>query len=221
MIADSLVTDTITDTLIANPLSWETIINAQHNLAVSQYNLAMYGITALLGLVAVALGLNWWSAKRENTIKKLKDDFKTMENRIKTMEDRVKKDVDEKLGNVSKKLGNVDTKIQLMDKKMAKFDAQKARLFALGAQQAKVFSVAAHWWAIAIINYTNPKVDDKEFTRISVDAVIDSLKECIDKNIELEDEDRKTIEAALSCISGTLDKEKKEIEDLLKKLPKK
>ena len=211
----------LTSPVRGDSLNWETvklIINSQHNLAV-------IGISVLVGVALLIVIINIGIIKdkvmrdmkktMKKTIKELKDDFKAME-------DRVEKEVDGKLEDVDKKMQLTDEKMKLdnklMGEEMALFDAEKSRLFALTAHQAGVFNKEAYWWARAIIGYANPKVDYKDMIKLSVDSVIESLEKCIEEKQKLKDEDRKEIEEALSHIPDTLDREKKKIEDLLKKL---
>ena len=220
-------------------LNWETakqIIEFQRDVTNKQYNIAALGIAAIVILVVIALGINFWFIRREvrrdmeKAIKKLMDDFNTMQAKIRMDASRKLGEVD---GAVDGKLGEVDKKMQLMNKKMESMDEKiewmdkirkwsdrsNAMVSVIVFAQIKDFSAAAYWSAEVIKGYANLKIDAKDDIKLWVDMLIDSLKECLKEDEKLESGYRKEIEKALSHIPESLNKEKKEIEGLLKKLP--
>ncbi|MCK4307837.1 hypothetical protein KAW50_06405 [candidate division WOR-3 bacterium] len=228
MIADSLVTDT----LIANPLHWETvklIINSQHNLAV-------IGISVLVGVTLLIVAFNWLSIRSdvEKIIEKVDEKLEKVDKKMQLMDkilqltNKKMKTMNKMLQSMNKKteltdemLQLVNEKTKLMDKEIAKFNTDKSRLFAIAARQSGEFDAEAYWWAKALKGYASPEARSENLIRTSVKNLTTSLKECLKKDEKLEDEVREKIEEALPHIPESLDKEKKKIEDLLKKLPKK
>lgn len=186
------------------PLWWDSIrliIQSQSSLAQSQSDLAMYGITVLIA-IALLLGTASWFTNvylfRREREREREEDFKKLSERIKDDIEKMEKKVAE----------NVDTKIKL-------FDAEKARLFALSAQNGQVWESAATWWARAIKGYIEVYKDG--LVRICVNNVIKNLGKCK----TLKEDEKKEIEKHISFIPRILDAEKKQIEDMLDKLSKK
>lgn len=196
----------VTNLTESGPLTWDMakqIIQCQHNLAI-------YGITALVGVTAGLLIITWvWNLflrrhELNKAIGSLKADMTAKEKEglaklTKEMKDEIGKIKEEIEKNVSER--------------MILFDAEKARLFALASQQLKVWDNAAIWWATAIEGYVKCKMED--LVRISVDQLNASLEQCK----TLTDEKKKTIEGHLSFIPPILSQEKEQIEDKLSKLP--
>lgn len=188
-------------------LSWDIM----KQIVQSQYNLAAYGLMAVIAVAVLVAGGSWvttfYLSRREvrRIIESLRsemrsareEDFAELEKRIKEEIDKLKKMVEE------------DTK-----DKIELFDAEKARLFALSGQNAQLWSRAAYWWAKAIKRYT--ELNQDELVRVSVDGVIKNLNKCE----RLKDADKKDIEKYISFIPNILEKEKEKIEAKLAELSK-
>ncbi len=208
----------ITNLAESGPLTWDMakqIIQSQHTLAI-------YGITAVVGVAAVLLvySLIWnvflrrhelqratESLRREITTK-IKEDFAKLSERTKDeigkMENRLDKTVEERMIRFDK----------TVEERMIRFDAETARLFAISAKQEEMWDKESVWWAEAIEGYH--KAESAEGLRIAVDQLNTALGKCK----KLEDDDKEQIKKCLPLIPKILGDEKKQIEDKLKKLPK-
>lgn len=193
-------------------LSWDTIrliIQSQSNLAQSQSNLAMYGITVLVAVAVLLAGASWvtnfYLVRRE------------LRRAIESLRSEITASREENYGRLASLMRDEVEKMkkaveESVQQKMKSFDADKARLFALSAQQGQVWESAAFWWAIAIKGYLEVKKD--ALVRISVDNVIENLERCE----RLEDDTKKEIERYISSIPRILEEEKKQIETKLNEL---
>lgn len=193
-------------------LSWETvklIIDSQHKMAI-------YGITVIVILVGIAISASWlWNFYVNKH--KMEETVKSLGMRITAEADkRIQKEIDKVKGEIEKsneeKIKAFEAKIE---KKMIGFDADKARLFALAAQQSKVWDKAAYWWSRAIVGYLLSNKDS--LVRIAVDSTYKVLKACE----YLEDEDRKAINDSVASIPEILAEEKEQILKRIKELPNK
>lgn len=183
-------------------LSWDVA----KQIIQTQNNIAIIGISVLVGVAVLLLGGTWiynvyLNTRRLNNIadnlsKKIAIDLtKKADEIIKTEIDKMKEEIKKDL-----------------DEKLILFEAEKARLFALSCKQSNNWESCGDWWATAIINYAKVKID--KGIRISVDA----LNTALDKCEKLDAEKKKNIEKCLDYIPSILDKERKEIEAKLKKL---
>ncbi|NVM56095.1 MAG: hypothetical protein HWN66_20530 [Candidatus Helarchaeota archaeon] len=192
----------------SEPLWWDSIrliIQSQSSLAQFQYNLAMYGITLLIAIALLLATASWltnvYIIRRERK-REREEDFEKLS---KGISERIKKEIEE----MEKKIR------ESIDKEFILFNAEKARLFALAAWNAKLWEGGARWWASAIEGYA--KAGEEEIVRISVNSLIQSLQNCK----KIENDDKKKIENKLGFIPKILYEEKKQIEDMLDKLSKK
>lgn len=190
------------------PISWEMA----KQIIQSQNNLAIYSITALLGLAALLGGASWFTniylVRRElrSTIKSLeskitikeKDAFTELAKQIKEEVTKIKKEVEESI-----------------EQKMILFDADKARLFAIVNRQSEKWENAASWLATAIIGYA--KIGKDKMLRISVDALNENLEKCK----ELKDKNKERIKECFPFIPEILSKEREQIKEKLDRLPTK
>ena len=190
----------------AGPLTW----NMAKQIIQSQHTLAIYGITAVVGLAILVVAASWlWNLylhKRElqRAIKSLrseittkaKEDFAKLSERTKDDIGRIKKEIEKSV-----------------EERMVLFDAEKARLFALASAQLKDWETTAVWFAIAIEGYD--KAEKEEMLRICVDALNANLAACK----KLSESNKQRIKKCLPFIPEILQKEKEQIEDKLKKLP--
>lgn len=188
-------------------LSWDIV----RQIIQSQHNLATLGIIVIIAVAALVAGASWFTnfyiSRRElrHAIESLKAEIvatraENYRQLVGVMKDEIKK-LEEVVG-------------EKIDKKIASFDADKARLFALSAQNAQLWDAAAAWWAIAIEGYT--KIKEHGLVRTSVNNVLKNLQ----KSETLRDNDREDIKKCLSFIPEILQKEREQIKEKLDKLPK-
>ena len=202
----------------AGPLTWDMakqIIQSQHTLAI-------YGITAVVGLAILVVAASWlWNlylhkrelqraieSLRSEITTKAKEDFAKLTERVKDEVAEMKKEIEK---SVEERMTRFD---KTVEERMVLFDAEKARLFAITAAQSKVWDRASFWWAQALKGYA--KTRQVDLLRVAVNAVNISLEKCE----KLGDYDRKSVRDCLPSIPEILKEEKKQIEDKLKKLPK-
>jgi len=184
----------------SGPLTWDMakqIIQSQHTLAI-------YGITAVVAVAAGLMVASWlWNLflRRHE-----------LERAIESLKSEITARVEEDFSKLAKKTEEEIEKN--VAKKMMELDADKARLFAISARQSAVWGRASMWWAEAIESYA--KIGQEHLLRVTVDALNEDLGKCK----KLEHKERKAIKKCLSSIPETLNKEKEQIEDKLKKLPK-
>ncbi len=188
-------------------LSWDIM----KQIVQSQYNLAVYGLMAVIAIAVLVAGGSWvttfYLSRREvrRIIKSLRSEMRSArEEDFAELEKRIK----EEIGKL-KKMVKEDTEY-----KIEVFDAEKARLFALSSEHAQLWSRAASWWAEAIKRYS--ELNEDALVRVSVDSVIQNLNKCE----RMEDADKKKIEKYISFIPNILKEEKEKIEAKLAELSK-
>ncbi|GAG67031.1 unnamed protein product [marine sediment metagenome] len=196
----------ITNLAESGPLTWDMakqIIQSQHTLAI-------YGITAVVGLAILVVAASWlWNLylhkrKLQRAIESLRSEITTKAKEdFAKLTERVKDEVAEMKKQIEKSVA----------KRMTEFNAEKARLFALAADQSKLWERASFWWAEAIEGYA--KAESEKGIRIAVDALNSRLGKCK----KLGDGLKESIKKHLSFIPKILGEEKEQIEDKLKKLP--
>jgi len=202
----------------AGPLTWDMakqIIQSQHTLAI-------YGITAVVGVAAVLLvfSLIWnvflrrhelqratESLRREITTK-IKEDFAKLTERFKDEVAKMKKEIEK---SVEERMTRFD---KTVEERMTLFDAEKARLFSFATYQMKNWEGTAVWFAEAIEGYA--KTREEDMLRKCVDTLNATLAACK----KLSDSDKQKIKKCLPFIPEILKEEKEQIEDKLNKLPK-
>lgn len=197
----------VTNVAESEQLSWDMA----KQIIQSQSNLAIYGITVLVGLAVALMAASWiWnlllrrheldraieSLKSEIT-SKIEEDFTKLTKRFNDEAAKMRKEIEKSVA-----------------KRLTEFDAEKSRLFALIADQSKLWDRASFWWAEAIEGYA--KAESEKGIRIAVDA----LNNCLGKCKELRDDLKESIKKHLSFMPEILGEEKEQIEDKLKKLPK-
>ena len=187
-------------------LSWDMakeIIQAQSTLAI-------YGITAVVGLAVVVVAASWiWNfflhkRELERAIVSLKSVL-TAEGKRDFME--LTKRVNDKIEKIKKEIE------KSVEERLTEFNAEKARLFAFANMQLKTWEQAANWWAIAIKGYAKTGMEDG--LRLAVDQLVMSLGKCE----KLNDKYKKSVSKCLSSIPRILQEEKEQIEKKLKELP--
>ncbi len=201
----------------SGPLTWDMA----KQIIQSQHNLAMWGITILVGLAVLLVAGSWiWSLllrrhelqkaieslKREITTK-IKEDFAKLTERFKDEVAKMKKEIEKR---VEERMTRFD---KTVEERMMLFDAEKARLFAIAAYQMKKYETTVVWFAEAIEGYA--KTGTEDILRTSVDALNANLAACK----KLSERSKQEIKKCLPFIPEVLKKEKKQIEDKLKKLP--
>ena len=207
-----------TNLAVSESLSWDLA----KQIIQSQHNLAMYGLTVLVGVAVVLLAGSWiWhfrlhKRELEEAIKSLKAAL-TAEGKRDFME--LTKKVNDELEKIKKEIEkNVEQRMTRFDKtgeeRMILFNAEKARLFGFANAQLKAWEAAVSWWTEAVVGYA--KMGEEKLVRAVVDMVIVGLDQCK----KLEDDVREKIKKSLSSIPETLRKEREQIEDKLRKLPK-
>ena len=178
----------------------------------SQHNLAMIGISLLVGIAVLLLAGSWiWhfrlhKRELEEAVESLKSaliaeakkDFMELTTRVKDEVEKMKKEIEKSV-----------------EERLIVFDAEKARLFALATYQMKEYEATAAWFAEAIGGYA--KTRQEGLLRVCVNALISNL--AVSK--KLSESDKQRIKKCLPFIPEILKKEKEQIEDKLKKLPKK
>ena len=147
----------VTNVAESEQLSWDIA----KQIIQSQSNLAIYGITALVGVAAVLLVFSWiWnvflrrhelqrameSLRREITTK-IEEDFAKLTERFKDEIGKMKKEIEK---SVEERMTRFD---KTVEERMTLFDAEKARLFALAAYQLKQYEATVVWFAEAIEGY--------------------------------------------------------------------
>lgn len=192
----------------SEPISWEMA----KQIIQSQSNLAMLGITVLVGIAVLLMAGNW--------ILNIYIHKQELQKITESLSKRIDKKQEEALENLTKKLEDNTAKIkkeveESIDKRMILFDADKARLFALVNRQSEKWENSASWLATAIIDYA--KIGKDKMLRISVDALNEDLKECK----ELKDKNKELIKKCLHFIPETLSKEREQIKETLNSLPTK
>lgn len=200
-------TPLITTLAESEQLSWDMA----KQIIQSQSNLAMIGITVLVGLAVVLLAFSWiWhfrlhKSELERAVESLKSEITT-----KVEEDFTKltKGLDDKAGKTREEIE------KSIAQRMRLFDAEKARIFAFANMQLKEWETGVGWWTEAIEGYAEARREDG--LRIAVDGLRDTLEFCE----KLEDDKREGIKKCLPLIPAILRTEKKQIEDRLNKLPK-
>ena len=196
----------VTNLVESGPLTWDMakqIIQSQHNLAI-------YSITALVGVTAGLLIITWvWNLfLRKHELNKAIESLKAeMTAKEKEAFAELAKETKDEIGEIKEEIEKT------VSERMILFDAEKASLFALANSQAGHWDVAATWWAIAIEGYARSNLAN--MVRISVNALNASLTQCQ----KLGNKGKKTIEGHLSSIPPILSQEKEQIEDKLSKLP--
>lgn len=196
-----------TNLAASESLSWDMA----KQIIQSQSNLAMYGITVLVGVTILLMAGTWvrnfYLRRRE------------LERAIESVKSEITSKVEEDFTKLTEgfkdEIGKMREEIEKsVEKRMILFGAEKARLFAFANGQLKVWETAVDWWAEAIVGYD--EAEHKELLRTAVDALNGDLDECK----KLEDHVKENIKKSLSSIPEILRKERKQIEDKLKKLPK-
>ncbi len=197
----------ITNLSESEQLSWDMA----KQIIQSQSNLAIIGISVLVGIAVLLMAGSWiWNfglnkRKLKKAIESLKSEIATKEEEnfiklTKRLEDRVEKIKQEIEKSITER--------------MILFDAEKARLFAFANGQVKGWENAVGWWATAIKGYA--KAGEEKLLRVTVDALNMDLGKCE----KLEDDKKKQIKNCLFSIPEFLQKEKKQIEGKLNKLPR-
>ncbi len=199
------------------PVSWDML----RQIIQTQEWLAYYAITATLVLVGIILAATWLSNfivhrqainKAIEEIKKetrevLKEDYATCIKRIESKVQEIEKGVGKSIGKeIAKLREDISREITLLE-------AEKARVFAIVAEEAKGdMSAVCDWWATAIIKYV--KASNDEGIRISVDALVRTLTKC--KSMEKNELD--SVKQCINLIPSILNKEKQQIENSIDKL---
>ena len=212
----------------SGPLTWDMakqIIQSQHTLAI-------YGITAVVGVAAVLLvfSLIWNVFLRRHELKKAieslkseiftkgKEDFAKLTTETKDAIGKMKKEIDktieERMTRFDKTIEERMTRFdKTAEERMTRFDADTARLFVLTGYQMKEYEGTAVWCAKAIEGYA--KAREEALLRTCVDALNANLVECK----KLSDSDKQKIKKCLPSIPEILKEEKEQIEKKLNKLP--
>lgn len=195
------------DLAASESLSWDIakqIIQAQHSLAI-------YGITVVVAVAASLMVAAWirnfYLRRRE------------LERAIESVKSGITSKVEEDFTKLTKRFNDQAVKMKdeiqrTIEERMILFDAEKARLFGLASEQVKNWEDAVDWWAEAIVGYA--KAGEKNILRL----VVDALNWDLDKCKKLKDDKKERIKKSLSSIPKILRKERDQIEDKLKKLPK-
>lgn len=192
----------------AGPLTWDMakqIIQSQHTLAI-------YGITAVVAVAAGLMLASWiWNVflrrhELERAIESLKSEITThAEKDFMKLTGRVKDEIDKMKKEIEKSVSQETIFL----------DAEKSRLFALTNTQMNEWENAALWWGMAVKGYA--KAQKESLLRVSVEGLSGILEKCQ----KLTDKDKEQIKGYLSLVPEILWLEKEQIEDKLKKLPKK
>lgn len=197
----------VTNVAESQQLSWDIA----KQIIQSQSNLAIYGITALVGVAILLMAGSWiWNIylrrheleraieflKSEITIK-LKEDFTKLTKRFNDEAVKMREEIEKSV-----------------EERMILFDAEKARLFGLSCIDSKSWESGAAWWAEAITGYA--KGENEHAVRMAVDGLDLVLGKCE----KLKDSDKEEVKKCLPFIPEILREEKEQIEDKLKKLPK-
>ncbi len=198
----------LTSPVLGDSLNLETaklIINSQHDMA-------MYGITVVVGLFALLLILYWLlqiplaNRKIDNAIKneitgKASEEFK-----------KYTQELDKKLEDNSKKM---DEKMEALDDYMFLLhSAETSRLHANNAELRKLWDTAALWWSRAVKSYAETHIQEK-LLRVAVNGLMGNLQKCE----KLNEKGKEEIKECLPDIPDILSTEKRSIEKKLDKLP--
>lgn len=207
----------VTNVAESEQLSWDMA----KQIIQSQSNLAVIGISVLVGIAVLLLAGSWiWhfrlhKRELEEAVESLKSvltaegkkDFMELAKRVNGEIEKIKKEIEK----------SVDERMTLFDKTVAErmilFDAEKARLFALATYQMNEYETTAVWFAEAIEGYA--KVREERLLRTCVDALNANLTVCK----KLSESCKQRIKKCLPFIPEILKKEKEQVEDKLKKLP--
>lgn len=191
----------------AGQLSWDTI----KLIIQSQHNLAMVGITVILGM-AFLLAAGSWFANFYLVRRELKDTIKTMESKITAKEEEFKglaKKIEEENNERITKIENRIEEVW-MD-----LNTEKSRLLAISSGQDRIWDLSSYWWSEAARGYA--EMQKPVSRRNSIDCLISALGFCT----AMKDEDKERIRKNLSSIPKLLYLEKEKIEKRLSELPKK
>jgi hypothetical protein len=189
-------------------LSWDMA----KQIIQSQSNLAIFGITVLVGIAVLVMASSWiWNFfihkhELKKVVEGLKSEITTWENELSK---KLTETIKDEIVKIKKEIEDS------IEAKMILFDADKARLFALTSQQSEIWESGALWWARAIPLYV--KANAVHLVRISVDRLNLALKKCE----KLENDHKKEIIKHLSFIPEILQDEKEQIEKKLNELPEK
>ena len=207
----------ITNLAESGPLTWDMA----KQIIESQHNLAMWGITTLVGLAVLLVAGSWiWNfllrrhelqraieSLKSEIFTKGKEDFAKLSERTKDDIGKMKKEIEK---NVGERMTRFD---KTVEERMMLFDAEKARLFAITTYQTKKYETAAVWLAEANEDYDKAG-GQEDMLRKCVDTLNASLGGCK----KLSESDKQEIKKCLPFIPEILKKEKEQIEDWLKKL---
>lgn len=200
---------------VPEDLSWDFF----NTIIQSQSNLAMMGITAVIGIAVLLAGASWLYnfviSKRElkseidNIKKSLKEEVQTIRKEVQTIREEMSTSIKDEMKKVEENTKDV------IDKELTLINAESARVFAVVSENMNRWENAVDWWISAIKGYVDAKSED--MLRISVDA----LNSDLGKVELLDDEKIEDIKNCLSYIPDILNMERKEIKDKLENLKQK
>jgi len=154
---------------VGDSLNWETA----KLIIQTQYNLALYGVTILIGVSVLIVGASWLY----NLYFERRQIESVMQSKKLELSSSIKKDFSEY--QVKMKEGLAEARIELeksLDNKMKGVEGEICRLHAMAAEQEKMPDIGALSWARSIPNFAASR--DDELLEVGVEGLVRDLEQC-------------------------------------------